>query len=88
MTNNNIMFTCGFLSKIVKKCVCIFSVCVGNTIPSVPRDNSHYVEGESRYIWMSEDEGVPILVDLNATVDEAALASRSGANNEYWLYTR
>ncbi|XP_053611759.1 pancreatic triacylglycerol lipase-like [Plodia interpunctella] len=66
----------------------IVTICVGNTIPSVPRDNSHYVEGESRYIWMSEDEGVPILVDLNATVDEAALASRSGANNEYWLYTR
>ncbi|XP_013194665.2 pancreatic triacylglycerol lipase [Amyelois transitella] len=66
----------------------VVTICFGNAINYVPRDNSHYVEGESRYIWMSDNEDEPKLVDLQAPVDAAAVASRSGANNQYWLYTR
>ncbi|XP_049880883.1 pancreatic triacylglycerol lipase-like [Pectinophora gossypiella] len=57
-------------------------------VPSVPGDNSHYVEGESRYIWMSDDDTEPRLVDLQEPVDEDLLLTRNGANNQYWLYTR
>nr|XP_021200296.2 pancreatic triacylglycerol lipase [Helicoverpa armigera] len=64
------------------------ALCAGSAIPVVPGDNSHYVEGESRYIWMPDGEGVPHLVDLQEPVDEALLASRNGANNQYWLFTR
>ncbi|XP_064071142.1 pancreatic lipase-related protein 2-like isoform X1 [Vanessa tameamea] len=65
------------------------TLCAGGAIPSVPGDNSHYVEGVSRYIWMPDGEGVPHLVDLQAPVDEAQLLStRNGANNQYWLFTR
>lgn len=62
--------------------------CAGNAVPLVPGDNSHYVEGESRYIWMPDGEGNPVLVDLEEPVDEAYLNSRNGANNQYWLFTR
>ncbi|CAK1544569.1 unnamed protein product [Leptosia nina] len=58
----------------------------GVTVPSTPGDNSHYVEGVSRYIWMPDGDGVPHLVDLQEPANEAEL--RNGANNQYWLYTR
>lgn len=63
-------------------------VCSGVAIPTIPGDNSHYVEGESRYIWMPDGEGVPQLVDLHEPIDYELLGSRSGANNQYWLFTR
>ncbi|XP_013194664.2 pancreatic triacylglycerol lipase [Amyelois transitella] len=65
----------------------IIATCIGSAIPRLPRD-SQYVEGKTRFIWLSDGEGVPTLVDLNTPVDEEALASRTGANNQYWLYTR
>ncbi|XP_050671086.1 pancreatic lipase-related protein 2-like [Leptidea sinapis] len=55
-------------------------------ISSTPGDNSHYVEGVSRYIWMPDGDGVPHLVDLHAPIDRQV--SRNGADNQYWLYTR
>uniref|UniRef100_A0A2A4JGL3 Lipase domain-containing protein n=1 Tax=Heliothis virescens TaxID=7102 RepID=A0A2A4JGL3_HELVI len=64
------------------------ALCAGSAIPLVPGDNSHYVEGESRYIWMPDGEGVPHLVDLQEPADQSLLASRNGANNQYWLFTR
>lgn len=63
-------------------------MCASKGAPIVPGDNSHYVEGESRYIWMPDSEGKPVLVDLEEPVDEALLKSRNGANNQYWLFTR
>ncbi|KAG6447346.1 hypothetical protein O3G_MSEX004953 [Manduca sexta] len=65
-----------------------FALCSGQAIPTIPGDNSHYVEGESRYIWMPDGEGTPVLVDLHEPVDEALFRSRNGANNQYWLFTR
>ncbi|CAH1639581.1 unnamed protein product [Spodoptera littoralis] len=65
----------------------LIALSAGSAIPLVPGDNSHYVEGESRYIWMPDGEGKPHLVDLHEPVDERAIA-RNGANNQYWLYTR
>ncbi|KAL4716581.1 hypothetical protein ACJJTC_010245 [Scirpophaga incertulas] len=59
-----------------------------SAIPLVPGDNSHYIEGESRYIWMPDGDGVPHLVDLEEPIDQKVLNSRNGANNQYWLYTR
>ncbi|XP_021200380.3 lipoprotein lipase [Helicoverpa armigera] len=64
------------------------ALCYGHALPTVPGDNSHYVEGESRYIWMPDGEGKPVLVDLREPVDEALLNSRNGANNQYRLFTR
>ncbi|XP_046961846.1 pancreatic lipase-related protein 2-like [Vanessa cardui] len=65
------------------------TLCTGSAIPLVPKDNSHYVEGVSRYIWMPDGEGALHLVDLQAPVDEAQLLStRNGANNQCWLFTR
>lgn len=64
-------------------------MCAGSALPVIPGDNSHYVEGVSRYIWMPDGQGVPHLVDLEAPVDEEILAgARNGANNAYWLFTR
>ena len=60
----------------------------GNAIPMIPGDNSHYVEGVSRYVWMPDGEGVPHLVDLEEPAEEDILMSRNGANNQYWLFTR
>ncbi|XP_050342041.1 pancreatic triacylglycerol lipase-like [Nymphalis io] len=65
------------------------TLCAGSAIPLVPGDNSHYVEGVSRYIWMPNGEGVPQLVDLQAPANEVELLNtRNGANNQYWLFTR
>ncbi|XP_041975189.1 pancreatic lipase-related protein 2-like isoform X2 [Aricia agestis] len=64
------------------------ALCAGGAIPQIPGDNSHYVEGESRYIWMPDGEGKPHLVDLQAPPEEEILRTRNGANNQYWLYTR
>ncbi|KAJ8736506.1 hypothetical protein PYW08_007162 [Mythimna loreyi] len=66
----------------------LVALCASSAIPLTPGDNSHYVEGESRYVWMPDGEGVPQLVDLEEPVDEALLNSRNGANNQYWLYSR
>lgn len=70
----------------------ILSACTATPVQpefTVPEDNSHYVEGESRYIWMSDGDDVPRLVDLEEPVDEEILRStRNGANNQYWLFTR
>ncbi|CAB3240362.1 unnamed protein product [Arctia plantaginis] len=66
----------------------LIALCASHVIPSVPGDNSHYVEGESRYIWMPDGEGNPVLVDLQEPVNEMFLNSRNGANNQYWLFTR
>nr|AIC80930.1 lipase [Antheraea pernyi] len=74
--------------KLVVVLAGLFALCNGNAIPLVPGDNSHYVEGESRYIWMPDGEGTPVLVDLHEPVDEEILRSRNGANNQYWLFTR
>lgn len=63
-------------------------VCAANDVPLVPGDNSHYVEGQSRYIWMPDGEGNPHLVDLHEPVDEEFLKTRNGADNQYWLFTR
>lgn len=64
-------------------------VSAASVIPPVPRDNSHYVEGESRYVWIPSGEGELRLVDLQQPVDELMLtAARNGANNAYWLFTR
>lgn len=54
----------------------------------IPGDNSHYVEGVSRYVWMPDGEDVPHLVDLEEPIDEDVLYGRNGANNQYWLFTR
>ncbi|CAK1601790.1 unnamed protein product [Parnassius mnemosyne] len=64
------------------------TVCAGSAIPLVPGDNSHYVEGESRYVWIPDGDGVPHLVDLEEPVDEELLRNRNGAKNQYWLFTR
>lgn len=66
----------------------MLSVCSGAPKPLIPGDNSHYVEGVSRYIWMPDGDGVPHLVDLEEPVDEELLKTRNGANNQYWLFTR
>ncbi|XP_063825850.1 phospholipase A1 member A-like [Ostrinia nubilalis] len=60
------------------------------SVPLVPGDNSHYVEGETRYVWMPDSKGQPVLVDLEQPVNQAALQdhTRNGANNQYWLFTR
>ncbi|GBP13193.1 Pancreatic triacylglycerol lipase [Eumeta japonica] len=67
-----------------------FFVCAGGAIPVIPGDNSDYVEGESRYIWMPDGDGVPHLVDLQEPIDYSLLndPTRNGANNAYWLFTR
>ncbi|KAI5639763.1 lipase domain-containing protein [Phthorimaea operculella] len=69
----------------------IVALCYGTPISVIPGDNSHYVEGVSRYIWMPDGDGVPHLVDLyeRPSADEMLRASRDrGANNQYWLYSR
>lgn len=65
----------------------LISVCSGGAIPLIPGDNSHYVEGQSQYIWMPDGDGNPHLVDLYAT-DNTPREARNGAQNEYWLFTR
>lgn len=57
-------------------------------MPVVPGDNSHYVEGQSQYIWMPDGEGNPTLVDLQEPADNELLKTRNGANNQYWLFSR
>ncbi|XP_030022480.2 pancreatic triacylglycerol lipase [Manduca sexta] len=64
------------------------ALCSCSAIPQVPGDNSHYVEGVSRFIWMPDGDGVPHLVDLEERVDHSVLNSRNGANNQYFLFTR
>jgi hypothetical protein len=62
--------------------------CSGSVIHRVPKGNRHYVEGESRFIWMSDSKGAPQLVDLDEPIDHSVLNSKNGANNQYWLFTR
>ncbi|KAL0851372.1 hypothetical protein ABMA28_007188 [Loxostege sticticalis] len=53
------------------------ALCAGDPVPEdIPRDNSHYVEGVSRYVWVPDGEG------------ELHLEARNGRDNEYWLFTR
>ncbi|XP_028155828.1 pancreatic triacylglycerol lipase-like [Ostrinia furnacalis] len=68
----------------------LVALTVAKSVPLVPRDNSHYVEGESRYVWMPDGEGNPVLVDLEEPVNQQVLdnSARNGANNQYWLFTR
>ncbi|CAH0592301.1 unnamed protein product [Chrysodeixis includens] len=73
--------------KIVLALAAFVALCSGHALP-VPEDNSHYVDGVSRYIWMPDGEGNAHLVDLHEPVDEALVNSRNGANNQYWLFTR
>ncbi|KAL0901749.1 hypothetical protein ABMA27_006927 [Loxostege sticticalis] len=65
-------------------------ICAGVPVPEdIPRDNSHYVEGVSRYLWMPDDQGELHLVDLEDKGDVAAFQdARNGNDNEYWLFTR
>ncbi|KAL4716531.1 hypothetical protein ACJJTC_010195 [Scirpophaga incertulas] len=60
------------------------ALCAGN---AVPKDNSHYIEGESRYVWLSQDDDSLVLVDLHERIETRTI-DRNGANNQYWLYTR
>ncbi|CAK1544570.1 unnamed protein product [Leptosia nina] len=62
------------------------TLCAGGAIPNMPLDNSNYVEGKSRYIWMPDGDNVPHLVDLQAAT--TASQPRNGEDNQYWLYTR
>ncbi|CAK1600248.1 unnamed protein product [Parnassius mnemosyne] len=66
----------------------LLALCYGIPFSVIPGDNSHYVEGQSRFIWMPDGKGVPHLVDLDEPVNEEILRTRNGANNQYWLYTR
>ncbi|CAK1544565.1 unnamed protein product [Leptosia nina] len=68
--------------------VLLVSACssFGSTTPSIPGDNSHYVKGVSRYIWMPDGNGVPHLVDLKA--EGHPVDPKTGAKNEYRLFTR
>ncbi|KAL4716582.1 hypothetical protein ACJJTC_010246 [Scirpophaga incertulas] len=68
--------------------VACVGLCASSAIPLIPGDNSFYVEGESRYIWMPDGNGVPNLVDLQEPVDPLFFNVKNGANNQYWLYTR
>ncbi|CAH2102764.1 unnamed protein product [Euphydryas editha] len=72
--------------KLLVVLLATIGLCAGNAIPLVPGDNSHYVEGKSRYIWMPDGEGNPHLVDLQA--EEYTVETRDGSRNEYWLFTR
>ncbi|CAG4965463.1 unnamed protein product [Colias eurytheme] len=74
--------------KVLVALLVYVELCAGKAIPSKPGDNSHYVEGESRYVWIPDGEGVPRLVDLEEPVDESFLNTKNGANNAYWLFTR
>lgn len=60
---------------------------IDELIPTTPGDNSHYVEGQSRYIWMPDGDGAPLLVDL-LEVDDQRFEERSVADTEFWLFTR
>ncbi|CAB3240376.1 unnamed protein product [Arctia plantaginis] len=40
--------------KLLVVLAAVTALCAGSAIPVVPGDNSHYVEGESRYIWMPD----------------------------------
>ncbi|KAL0901741.1 hypothetical protein ABMA27_006919 [Loxostege sticticalis] len=63
--------------------VALIACCVGGAIP---KDNSHYVEGESQYIWMTNDDGESVLVDLWEKL--GVFMPGSGADNQYLLFTR
>ncbi|KAL0851368.1 hypothetical protein ABMA28_007184 [Loxostege sticticalis] len=66
----------------------LVALSAAKSVPQIPLDNSHYVEGESRYIWWPDEDGTPVLVDLEEPVDESARNARNGADNQYWLFTR
>ncbi|CAB3239798.1 unnamed protein product [Arctia plantaginis] len=74
--------------KLLVVLAAVTALCAGSAIPVVPGDNSHYVEGESRYIWMPDSEGIPQLIDLHEPAQDDLVQARSGANNAYWLFTR
>ncbi|RVE54441.1 hypothetical protein evm_000926 [Chilo suppressalis] len=68
--------------------VACISLCYGSTVSRIPYDNSHYVDGESRFIWMPRDDGELVLVDLWEDINNRRESKTAGASNLYWLYTR
>ncbi|XP_072945593.1 pancreatic lipase-related protein 2-like [Epargyreus clarus] len=74
--------------KLLVTFAALVSLVAGGVVPPVPGDNSHYVEGKSRYLWEADGDGNPVLVDLHEPVDEEMQDPRRGEENEYWLYTR
>ncbi|KAL0901742.1 hypothetical protein ABMA27_006920 [Loxostege sticticalis] len=74
--------------KVLVVVASLIALSAAGAVPLVPGDNSDYVEGVSRYIWMPDGDDVPHLVDLEEPVDFSAFNSRNGANNHYWLFTR
>ncbi|CAH2069008.1 unnamed protein product, partial [Iphiclides podalirius] len=74
--------------KVLVVVLSLTALCSSAPYDSIPGDNSDYIEGVSRYIWIPDGEGVPQLVDLEEPVDTELLNSRNGANNQYWLFTR
>ncbi|KAJ2947735.1 hypothetical protein O0L34_g9511 [Tuta absoluta] len=76
--------------KLLVAFLALVAFCYGSPTNLIPGDNSHYVEGQSRYVWMPDGDGVPHLVDLHQEPSEEELqeVTRNGANNQYWLFTR
>ncbi|CAG9796749.1 unnamed protein product [Diatraea saccharalis] len=77
-----------FIMKFSVVFAALIALCSSSVIPEVPKDNSHYVEGVSRYVWLSKDDGELVQVDLHEPVNQQAAETRNGANNQYWLFTR
>ncbi|CAG5026866.1 unnamed protein product [Parnassius apollo] len=74
--------------KLLVVLIPLLALCYGAPFSLIPGDNSHYVEGQSRFIWMPDGEGIPHLVDLDEPVNDEIFRTRNGANNQYWLFTR
>ncbi|CAH0695075.1 unnamed protein product [Spodoptera exigua] len=64
----------------------LIALSAGSANPWSPGDNSVYVEGVTRFIWMPDGEGNPHLVDLHEPQERFFI--KTPVNNEYWLYTR
>ncbi|KAH9631473.1 hypothetical protein HF086_004634 [Spodoptera exigua] len=64
----------------------LIALSAGSANPWSPGDNSVYVEGVTRFIWMPDGEGNPHLVDLYEPQER--FFTKPPVNNEYWLYTR
>ncbi|KAL4716566.1 hypothetical protein ACJJTC_010230 [Scirpophaga incertulas] len=56
-------------------------------IPPVPGDNSQYLEGKSRYVWLPDGDGTPQLVDLHAPINDK-LTQIEDESDKYLLFTR
>ncbi|XP_072938160.1 pancreatic lipase-related protein 2-like [Epargyreus clarus] len=73
--------------KLLVVLAALVALVAGGAIPLVPGDNSHYVEGESRYVWVADGDGNPLLVDLHEPAS-GDWDPRNPADNQYWLFTR